>query len=181
LPVRASVASKLSLGVTAKFSNIRGVQTAYGADVAGTVVGQTWSLAPRKFDPDRDTDPIVDSFGPGDGVIPAWSARLAFLSNRVKTVTGDFEHMTMMNYQPVQSAIWELLGLPMNAMRPVRAKKMAAATRADLNQFLHGLKALGVKKQSPKQRAKAVRKYLQKFDPEQLQAFLGRVYLDLLK
>ena len=181
VPVRASVASKLSPGVTAKFSNIRGVQTAYGADVAGTVVGQTWSLAPRKFDPDRDTDPIVDSFGPGDGVIPAWSARFAFLSNRVKTVTGDFEHMTMMNYQPVQSAIWELLGLPMNAMRPVRAKKMAAATRADLNQFLHGLKALGVKKQSPKQRAKAVRKYLQKFDPEQLQAFLGRVYLDLLK
>ena len=54
LHVRTSVASKLSTGIAAKFYNIRGVQTAYGANVAGTVVGQTWSLAPRNFDPDSD-------------------------------------------------------------------------------------------------------------------------------
>ena len=79
LPVRKRVASKLSNTVAAKFHNIRGVQFANGADVAGTVVSQAWRLAPPTFDPARDTDPLVDHAGPGDAVIPAWSARLVSL------------------------------------------------------------------------------------------------------
>ena len=58
---------------------------------------------------------------------------------------------------------------------------MPAATRADLNSFLEGLRAVGVKSRSHKQRAEAVREYLRGFDPKKLQEFLGRVYLDALK
>ena len=149
LPVRQSVALKLGTTVAPKFHNIRGVQFANGADVAGTVVNQTWRLVSPAFDPDNDTDPLVDRAGPGDAVIPAWSARLVSLpGNQVITIRlrGDYEHMTMMNYPPVQTAIWKLLGFKVSAMKRLRAPtKMPAATRADLNKFLQGLNALALK------------------------------------
>jgi hypothetical protein len=182
LRVRQDVASKLDSSVASKFCNIRGVQTASGTARAATVVRQTWSLVCPTFDPDFDTDPIVDHYGPGDGVIPAWSARFAPLpDNRIKTVTGDFQHMDMMNYQPVQDHIWDLLGLPLMAMKPVHTRKMAVASRANLNKFLDGLQAAGLKKQTPKQRAEAMREYLRRFSPEQLRKFVGRIYIDALK
>jgi hypothetical protein len=116
--------------------------------VAGTVGSQAWRLVPPTFDPDRDTDPLVDHTGPGDAVIPAWSARLVSLpDDQVITVRlkGDDEHMTMMNSSPVQTAIWKLLGFRGTAMKRLRAPtKMPAATRADLNKFLDGLDALSL-------------------------------------
>ena len=185
LPVRKRVASKLSNTVAAKFHNIRGVQFANGADVAGTVVSQAWRLVPPTFDPARDTDPLVDHAGPGDAVIPAWSARLVSLpDDQVITVRlkGDDEHMTMMNSSPVQTAIWKLLGFRVTAMKRLRAPTtMPAATRADLNKFLDGLDALSLVDQPPTQRTDLLRDYLQKFPPGRLQQFLNRAYLDLLK
>jgi hypothetical protein len=51
-----------------------------------------------------------------------------------------------------------------------------------LNEFLRGLQALTAKKGlRAKDRKVAIRKYLGKYSPSQLEGFLTRAYLDALK
>lgn len=184
LKVRTNVASDLDSGVATKFFNIRGVQTLYGNDVPGTPVSQSWSKVKPTFNPDKSTDPIIDTWGPGDGTIPAWSARFASNTTRVKTIKGeqsDFEHMMMMKYLSVHTAIWEMLGLSVATMKPVYARKIPTASRADLNNFLDGLRIATLRKRSHEQRMQAIRTYLRNFDRDRLEEFLNRGYIDLLK
>lgn len=187
LAVRKNVASNLDSGIVSKFFNIRGVQTVYGGDLAGTAVSQTWRKVKRKFNPNssKDIDPITDTPGPGDGVIPAWSARFASLpKTHVATIKGDksdLEHMTMMNYSPVQTAIRTLLGLSVTTMKTVPPRKIPTASRADLNKFLKDLRSVTLNKQSPKQKAEAIRNFLRDFNRDRLEEFLNRGYIDALK
>jgi pimeloyl-ACP methyl ester carboxylesterase len=172
--------------VAAKFYNIRGVQSENGTVKSETVVAQRWERVPESFDPDADTDPIEDTKGPGDGVQPAWTARLLGLpdpAQQVITVVDDLEHMMMMNNTEVQAKIAELLGLDPNDLT-FMAEDMedVVATRNDLNQFLARLRSLTVDQElTPERQKVVVREYLRGFNPDELHKLLARAYIDALK
>jgi hypothetical protein len=109
------VAKDLLNNVAARFFNIRAVQRSGGNDLKETYVSQTWDTVPANFDPDEPhTVPITYAKGPGDGTIPAWSARLMSLDqlypNNVVTLRGDLEHMSLMESDAVQNQIEIFLG-----------------------------------------------------------------------
>ncbi len=133
-----------------KFYNIRGIQSKNGNVLSDTVVAQLWERVPELFDPDTDPDPIDDKNGYGDGVQPAWTARLLGLpdpAQQVITIVDDIEHMTMMNNSKVQEKIAELLGLDPNALTFVlEDMEEFVASRVELDQFLSGVRKLIVEK-----------------------------------
>ena len=111
------VAQDLPSAVAARFFNIRAVQRSGGNDLNQTYVSQKWDTVPAGFNPDAPhTVPITYTAGPGDGTIPAWSARLISLDqaypNNVVTLRGDLEHMSLMESQAVQNQIYNFLGSP---------------------------------------------------------------------
>jgi hypothetical protein len=180
--VYRKVAQKLDNKVAAKFYNIRGVQFKNGKLVNGTVVSQKWRRVPSTFNPVTDTDPLSDQPGPGDGVLPAWSTRLVGVpAKNVITIKADIEHMTIMNDASVQTQIASLLRLAAKELKVARIrKKVPTASRAKLNKFLKGLGPRAAIRPL-EQRRKAVQEYLQSYGPDELQALLGRAYLDALK
>ena len=171
--------SPLNDTVADKFWNIRG----FGKR---TVVGQTWKRVPLRFDPDHDGNPIHDKYGPGDTVVPAWSARLLGNPN-VVNIEVETEHTNMLNERAVQLAITDRLEPASSALRrrmrnTAKTTKLKAASRRKLSEFLHGLQAITTKKRlRAKDRKLAVRKYLGKYSPSELEGFLTRAYLDALK
>jgi hypothetical protein len=173
------LAKPLNDKVADKFWNIRG----FGKH---TVVRQTWERVPRRFDPDADKNPIHDKYGSGDTVVPAWSARLLGNPN-VVNVEVETEHTNMMNERKVQLEITDRLEQSSSALRrrmrnTAKTTKLKAASRTRLNEFLRGLQALTAKKGlRAKDRKVAIRKYLGKYSPSQLEGFLTRAYLDALK
>jgi hypothetical protein len=147
-----------------------------------TVVSQKWRLVPPTFDPDADPDPFTDALGPGDGTQPAWTTRLLGLPDgHVITVKGDIEHQTLMNESRVQAKIAVLLGLPAKMVKHMRTRKMPATSRTELNKFVARARAAIEKEESPEKRTEIIRKVLRQYTPDQLQALLGRAYLDALK
>jgi len=105
------VALDLVPAVAPKFYNIRGVQSKAGAVLNGTIYTQTWSRIPKSYNPNTSTPAVVDdSVGPGDGVIPAWSARLVSTPPaNVRTLIGDFEHMNLMNEVQTHNELLQIL------------------------------------------------------------------------
>jgi len=97
-----AVARLLDPKVSAKFFNIRGVQTRNGVDLNGTVTNQTWGWIDPDFDPnDVSHCPITDYLGPGDNTLPAWSTRFVHTpSTNVKTVRGATVDHTFMMINP---------------------------------------------------------------------------------
>jgi pimeloyl-ACP methyl ester carboxylesterase len=175
----ADLARPLNDTVAGKFWNIRG----FGKR---TVVGQTWERVFKSFDPDADRNPIRDKHGAGDTVVPAWSARLLGNPN-VVNVEVETEHTNMMNERAVKLAITDRLEQASSALRrrmrnTAKTTKLKAASRKKLNEFLRGLQAVTTKKGlRPKARKVAIRRYLGKYSPSQLEGFLTRAYLDALK
>ena len=179
----------LDASVAGKFWNIRGVQTTNGVDADDTVVSQTWRLVPPSFSPDRDADPIKDSYGPGDGTLPAWSTRLLGNAN-VCTVKGeDIEHMELMNHAKVQAAIAKILQPAPDALQRMlttaKTVKMKTARREELNTLIDQLREVESRKDlPPKERKSAIREVLRKAsgdDPNKLRELFARAYLDALK
>jgi len=111
------VAQDLPDAIAARFFNIRAVQRSGGNDLNQTYVSQKWDTVPAGFNPDTPhTVPITYTVGPGDGTIPAWSARLISLDqaypNNIVTLRGDLEHMSLMESQAVQNQVYNFLGSP---------------------------------------------------------------------
>jgi pimeloyl-ACP methyl ester carboxylesterase len=166
--------------IAGKFYNIRGVQV-----VNNTVVSQTWGRISPDFDPDHDPDPIVDIKGPGDGTQPAWTTRLLGLpAGHVFTIVGDdIKHQTMMQLPSIQKKIAELLGLDPTVMT-FRSGNMEqfAASRAEYNSYLEGMRKMTADPKLTPERRKAGRlAHLRNFTAEQRQRLLARYYLDALK
>jgi Lecithin:cholesterol acyltransferase len=177
------VTQPLVPSVLKKFYNIRGVGN------NNTVVSQTWKRVLPTFNPDYDTDPIIDTMGPGDGLLPAWSTRLlGMYEKHVISIGGSIEHMDMMNEVAVQIEIGKLLQPSplalkhMSLMAKRNSVKINAASRAELNKLIRQLAAISSKEDlSTEQRDATIRKLLQKYSPQELQKFMARAYLDALK
>ena len=177
------VTQPLNSSVRNKFYNIRGVGN------NNTVVSQTWKLVPQAFNPNTGQDPITDTLGPGDGLLPAWSTRLLGLGqSHVISIGGDIEHMDMMNNPAVQTEIAKLLQPTptlFERMKLVARRnpvKLKTASRAELNKLIRQLDRLTAREDfSPEERRAAVRRRLQRHSPEELQELLARGYLDALK
>jgi hypothetical protein len=173
----------LSSNVLNKFYNIRGVGN------NNTVVSQTWKLVPQTFDPNTDPDPITDTFGPGDGTLPAWSTRLLGLGQgHVISIPGDIEHMDMMNNASVQIEIAKLLQPTPSSLARMRRTarrqpvKHKTASRTELNKLIRQLERTTTREElSPEERQTAIRRQLQRYSPEELQELLARGYMDALK
>ena len=178
------VSSRLDPGIAAKFYSIRGVQAKNGNILQETVVSQRWKRVVPNFNPDAPVlDPIADIPGPGDGVQPAWGARLLGLPPaQVITVVDNIEHVTMMNAPSVQNEIATLLGLDLTTVTFMKPTEVPVASRKDVNDFLTGLRREVTDKQlAPEDLHKALAGYLGKFKREQLGALFARAYIDLLK
>lgn len=141
------VASPLSAARNQKFYNVRGVQLKYGAVANETINSVTWGWIPKSFNPDTDRSPVKDDAScPGDGVIPAWSARLVTTpAANVRTLLGKLDHMDMMNSTLVQDELADILGLPqMMMMRRGKRKRARGpsrkriAGRSETTKFVRG-------------------------------------------
>ena len=141
------VTQPLNSSVRNKFYNIRGVGN------NNTVVSQTWKLVPQAFNPNTGQDPITDTLGPGDGLLPAWSTRLLGLGqSHVISIGGDIEHMDMMNNPDVQTEIAKLLQPTptlFERMKLVARRnpvKLKTSSRAELNKLIRQLDRLTARK-----------------------------------
>jgi pimeloyl-ACP methyl ester carboxylesterase len=111
------IAATLPATTKQKFYNIRGVQTRGGGTVYETIHSQTWDWIPPNYDPAVGPSPIEDdAVCAGDGVIPAWSARLvSSLPENVRTVHGNiehgFEHMDLLSMPSIQAELSDIMGL----------------------------------------------------------------------
>ncbi|MGH6726080.1 MAG: hypothetical protein ACREB8_05995, partial [Pseudolabrys sp.] len=186
------VAKPLSNVRNNKFFNIRAVQFENGAAVNGTINSIRWDWISKSFTPGTDATPIHDEYVcPGDGVIPAWSARLvSTLPANVRTLTGDLEHMDLMNTTEVQDELASILELPqMMMMRrgappPARRrlKKKAASPKA-AGTFFKGLQTVRTRhaKDSRLIKEQAARRYLAKYNIAELSQIMRRAFVDALK
>jgi hypothetical protein len=167
---------------------VRGVQFRNGQPVNETINSLKWGRISRNFNPDTGQSPIKDdAVCPGDGVIPAWSARLVTTpAQNIRTVTGDFEHMNIMNTDEIQNELADILGLPqMMAMRrgKRRSRKKIIATRKETLNFLQGLKAVRTRRglKSKLDQEQATRRYLAKYSLPELRQLMSRAFVDALK
>ena len=140
------------------------------------------------FDPDTGPDPITDELGPGDEVVPAWSARLVSLddSHVVTLRAPGLEHQNLMNEGIVQEELAALLNLPDPMMLLAQASAVStpinAASRRALNTLTNELrKASRSPLLTPEARKEAVRKVLRRISLQQRKALLMRAYLDAFK
>ena len=178
----------LDPSIGSKFWNVRYVQTGDdGSDLNATVVSQTWAEVNANFNPDTDPDPITDTGGAGDGVVPAWSARLIGLDNsHVVTVHAPgLEHANLMNEGVVQKELAALLNLPPQLMLVAQASAVTtplnAASRDELNALTERLREVTSQPLSPGERKKAILEILLKLSRDQRNALLVRAYLDAFK
>jgi hypothetical protein len=88
-----------------KFFNIRGIQSPAGS-TPGSI---TWGALTGPLNP--HASPVTNGAGcPGDGTLPAWSARLVTLvGNQIVKVKGSVDHMFMMEEDATHAAIASIL------------------------------------------------------------------------
>ena len=193
LEVAKQVAQRVDPAIAAKFYNIRGVQTKGNTPVNGTVVRSKWGRLPRDFNPDARNslpDSVTDFKGYGDGVQPAWGARLLQLMEQpycqagdqhVITVKGKVEHMDMMSEDSVQQELAKILGIQTpQPVAPWVRPPMASAKSFD--QFLVDMpKSAGFRAKSPDDRRRDLLHYLLDIEGPQLLELGRRGFNDLLK
>jgi len=131
-------------------------------------------------------DVITTFGGPGDGVIPAWSARLVTQDPaNIHTIRGDMngpvvlEHMTMMDHPAVRST---LLGLikPGPAQSFVQIATPTPASKEELETVRQHIEQLAATRAMLPAKA-AVKQYIDGLSPEQQRALALRWFIELPK
>jgi pimeloyl-ACP methyl ester carboxylesterase len=171
------VTGGLTAAQAAKFTNIRGVRA-----VNATAIAQTWGWISPSFDPNTGTTPITDSaIGPGDDVVPAWSARLVGCPNNVVTLKGVANHVFLMNDPKTLQELGQiLLGGPSIMVRRIK-RTVEPAPSSEARAFVRRLQqqfAKGPEFKPPD--PMAVHEYLDRFPTAKLQSVFARVMIDLV-
>ncbi len=145
LPLAASLAGKLH--------NIRAARTSNGSIVNDTKVGFSWGW----YDVTKPRIPQASGVvgmtaGAGDGVVPAWSARLVTQdAGHIHTIRGDkdgthgtpdLEHMTLMDYPAVRLKLLDLIR-PGTEQIVVDLPTLRPAAVVDYQESLNQLAAFG--------------------------------------
>jgi len=171
------VTGGLTAAQQAKFINIRGVRS-----TDATAITQTWGWIPTSFDPDTANTPITDSaIGPGDDVVPAWSARLVGLPpNNIKTLTGVDNHVFLMNDpQTLQKLGQIILGGPSIMARRFDIEPAGSKEARD---FVRNLQKKFASRTKLKPAALAeLQEYLDQFPQGKLRSIFARVMIDLAR
>jgi hypothetical protein len=182
-----AVSAPLAPSVKDKLWNIRGVQTRNHNPIDETVVAHQWRRVPANYVPDPHHNPVDDQFGPGDGVIPAWSARLLGNPKVVNIVEDGVEHMVLMNHKTVQEEIAHILA-PAESHDAIVAvatmTSMRTAVRDELERFLGHVVDLGEELTAAARRLHIVRIAGQISGPDEekpLQRLHARAFIDALK
>jgi hypothetical protein len=170
------------------FHNIRGVQIQGGEDYLGTPGSLTWRWIQEPFNPDRDPSPIVDGAPvPGDGVVPAWSARLLpAWEGHVHTMWGEkqyFEHTEMMEADHVLAKLWELLqtGQPRRESQVIMARRqIEPAPVMEVHRALLEIKQIA-ERVDEKVVADEIRAYVNKIEPKKQKALAKRWFIEMAK
>lgn len=183
-------AKDLDASVKGQFHNIRGVQTEGGADRFGTPGSLTWRGIDGTFNRNDDPSPIVDGAGvPGDGVVPAWSARLLpAQEGHVHTVWGEapgFEHMTLMESDGVLAKLWELLqtGQPRRESQLIMARRqIEPAPVIELKKTMQKIRDVAERAKADKKDVAAeVHAYVQSIKPVTRMALIKGWYIERAK
>ena len=105
LTVYRKIAAAPPAAHASKFFNLRGIQSPTGS-TTGSI---TWSALTGPNNP--HASPVTGGPGnPGDGTLPAWSARLVTLnSNQIVPVKGNIDHMLIMEDDLTHAAIAQVL------------------------------------------------------------------------
>ncbi len=180
---RAALTKALPQATKAKLHHVRGITTQSGKPVAQTIVGQTWSTIAAGYDPDTAADPIANPHGgPGDNVVPAWSARLVDVPEaNLHDVPGPIDHMTLMDDPILQNGVLSTLidgAASSQPLVPLRLSRTLGVTgnnasETDLLAFLQRLAAARTG-----QRKLTV---LRSTEPTQLKALARQFLLGMLK
>ena len=176
VPLDASVAHKLHC--------IRGVQWRDNAAKRGTAVSQRWHWFDRTEGKSAVWEKDPEDFGAGDGVIPAWSARLATQPpENIHTIKGRLHHTFIMDDTDVRSKLLTLLrGLPAPPEQQIAPgeKRIDPAPRDDFYAMRDGLE--GIVGSKPEATAKVqVGLRIAKLSVTDRQAFMKRWYMELLR
>lgn len=185
-----AVAKPLDASLRDRVHHIRGVQTQGGVDAKETKVAQKWGwydvTKPRK---PQASGVLSMSLGEGDGVVPAWSARLATQSvDNVHTIRGDldgemgrpaFQHMTMMDDPKVRSCLLDLIR-PGQPQHVVELRTPPPAPTEEYENVRQEVERIAFSREKvPAQLA--IRTYLRGFTPVQQQALALRWMIEFSK
>ncbi|RDJ21857.1 hypothetical protein DWF00_26330 [Bosea caraganae] len=187
------VAKPLSPLTNMKLHHIRAVQQRNGTNAYDTIHEQSWAWIDRDFDPESDETPIEDkTVCQGDGVIPAWSARLvSALPENVHTVFGDmddgFEHSDLMSDEGIQDEIFAIIHQTTRRSASMTTKKRSTpkpklASREELAAFLDEIRTERslLAANDEKQRLAGF-SALARHSPDELSRLLRRAFADLPK
>jgi len=181
-----------------KFHNIRGVQVD-GDRVprAETPRSLRWGWVGSRYNPDEWPSPIselrAEDKGPGDGVIPAWSARLVTQDPaNIHTVKSDLEHAEMLDDPGVRNRLFQLLALqqvpppipapPLNP-EPPRDPGRWRPKAASLEEYeRHRNELMRIVTQYPRETARhEVQEYIKGLGTSETAALMRRHYIELAK
>jgi hypothetical protein len=185
-----AVAEPLDGSVERKLHCIRGVKFDGEGPEKGTAVSQRWGWV--RADPDGDCavwEKRPDGggphdFGPGDGTIPAWSARLVTQPpQNIHTIEGDISHMSMLDHTEVRST---LLGLVQGTAPPDPAQQIAAgelridpASREEFYTVRNDLERIATEGTRVEARRR-VQAYMAEIPFVRRQALMKRWYMEVL-
>ncbi len=185
-----AVAEPLHVSVEKKLHCIRGVKFQGESPAMGTAVSQRWGWVHANpngecavWEKQPDAAGPHD-FGPGDGTIPAWSARLVTQPpQNIHTIEGDISHMTLLDDTVVRST---LLGLVQGIAPPDPAQQIVAgelridpASREELYTVRNDLERIATEG-SKAQARRRVQAYIAEIPFVARQALMKRLYMEVM-
>lgn len=178
-----ALAKPLAASVKDKLHCFRGVQFGGGVALKETRSLQRWSWIDRLYDPPHSVSPVLERAAdnaPGDGTIPAWSARLVTQDlDHIHTIEEDLEHTALMDNRTIRSTLLQLLrpGAHM-VMLQYRA---APASKEELDTFKKGLEDIVRNNPDKKVALAAAHAYIKPITFRRRRALFQRWLIELSK
>jgi pimeloyl-ACP methyl ester carboxylesterase len=184
---RRAAAAPLDASVRGKFHNIRGIQVSGPTDARQTKIMQRWGWYNVTQNRMPQASGVIETFGgAGDGVIPAWSARLVTQDPaNIHTIRGEMtgptplEHMALMNHPRVREELSTLIaGEP--AVQIVVPPAPSPASLEEFNAVRAHIEGLARSK-TFRLAKEVAQEYLNTMSPAQQQALARRWFIELPK